>query len=122
VGVVAALAAKIAAPVIAALGSAVLVTLFKIFVHGGLGAVDWMVKMGKELQVVQKLEADPALTGQQKLQAASSRLLAAALAHGKVFAASEANFAVEVLVQELKVVAAAAAKSLNDNAGTGSWK
>jgi hypothetical protein len=122
VGIVAALAAKVAAPIIAALGSAVLGILFKLFIHGGLGAVDWLVKMGEELQVVQAQEADPSLSGPQKLQAAARVLLDAALAHGKVFATSEANFAVEILLQEFKLVTAAAMKSFEDNTGFGAAK
>lgn len=109
--VMAGLAAKILAPIIAALGSAVLVSVFRIFLHGGLGAVDWMVKMGKALQVVEQLENDPTKTGIQKLEAAASQLLTAAAENGKVFARHEANFAVMVLLEEFRKVAAAAVAS-----------
>lgn len=118
-GIVVALAAKIAAPIIAALGSAVLITLLRVFLHGGLGAIDWMVKMGDELQVVQAQETDTSKTGMQKLEAAASQLLAAAAEHGKAFARHEANFAVMVLLQEFRKVAGVAAESLDDNLGTG---
>jgi hypothetical protein len=108
---------KVVGPIIASLGSAALTAVFRIFVHGGFGAIDWMIEMGRELQLVQALETNSTMTGPEKLEAAAKQLLAAALLHGKAFARHEANFAVMVLLEEIRKVEPVAAAAIHDSLG-----
>jgi hypothetical protein len=99
-------AAKVVAPIIAALGCATLTAVFKIFLRGGLNAVDFMVEAGRELRVIEAMEARPDMTWVQRLEAVADELRAAAVKHGKRVARDQAHFAVMVLLQEYRSVAA----------------
>lgn len=110
-------AAKVLGPIIAALGSAALSAIFRIFLHGGFGAIDWMVDMGQEMRLIQVFEGDTMLTGPQKLEAAAATLLTAAAKHGKTFARHEANFAVMVLLEEFRKVVPMATAAIHDSLG-----
>lgn len=108
---------KAVAPIILALGSASLEAVFWIFLHGGLNTVDWLVKMGRELKIIEELEQDTTLSGSQKLAKATRVLLEAAVAHGKEAAKDEVHFAVELLVAEYRRVSRVAQQSIHDNLG-----
>jgi hypothetical protein len=98
-------AAKIVAPIIAALGCATLTAVFKIFLHGGLVTVDWMVQLGRDTKAAQTL-AESGKTFIEQAEILARALLAAALKSGKRAVIDEAEFAAMVLLQEYRKVAA----------------
>lgn len=107
--------AKVLGPIIAQLGSAALSAVFRIFLHGGFGAIDWMVEMGQEMRLISVFEDNTTLSGPQKLEAVAATLLTAAATHGKTFARHEANFAVMVLLEEFRKVGPVALAAIHDS-------
>lgn len=98
-------AARVVAPIIAALGCATLTAVFKIFLHGGLVTVDWMVDLGKSTQVARALAASGKNLAEQ-VEILAGALFAAAAKSGKRATLDEAHFAAAVIVQEYSKVAA----------------
>lgn len=99
-------------PVLRHAGQMVLEDTMEIAVHGQLEAVNFMVSVGRQQQVIQALEVDTTLTGPEKLAKASAILLAAAAGAGLTAARHEADFAAQHLLLTARKIAADAGHAL----------